>query len=256
MGWSAGLGTEGFVEVCTLSLDAQLLPPPCLECCSQIASPGRTGGVHSRDAGRTPEKGAWVPWGEAHQSTSTTHRHSLFRSPSWVWMNLPGRPELWGGNPALGSERKKQTKGRGKIPRKCHCGTQEAVSEFTYYSRRGTRTCCIQKPRAGRQGTATIRQMETDMRGPSANSTGRGNKSPGNISGNRIIIETRKRKGTRKGWEQESMCLGIQCLPDEDSKAKDERKRRQEITGDVFQVAGQKDTNHCKEKPGWNEEWW
>ena len=50
------------------------------------------------------------------------------------------------------------------------------------------------------------------------------------------------------------MCLGIQCLPDEDSKAKDERKRRQEITGDVFQVAGQKDTNHCKEKPGWNEE--
>ena len=46
---------EGFVEVCTLSLDTQLQPRPCLEYCSQIASPGRTGGVHSRDSGRTGE---------------------------------------------------------------------------------------------------------------------------------------------------------------------------------------------------------
>ena len=36
--------------------------------------------------------------------------------------------------------------------------------------------------------------METDTRGPSTNSTGQGNKSPGNISGNRIIIKTRKEK--------------------------------------------------------------
>ena len=194
VGWSAGLGTEGFVEVCTLSLDAQLRPPPCLECCSQIASAGRTGGVHSRDTGRTLEKWAWVPWGEAHQSTSTTHRHSLFRPPSWVWMNLPGSPELWGGNPTLERERTKQTKRRGKVLRKCHCGNQETVSEFTYHSRRVKRTRCIQKPRAGCRGTATFREMETDTRGPSANSAGWGNKSPGNISGNRIIIKTRKEK--------------------------------------------------------------
>lgn len=46
------------------------------------------------------------------------------------------------------------------------------------------------------------------------------------------------------------MCLGIQCLTDENSKAKDERKSRQEITKDVFQVAELEDTNHLKEKPG------
>ena len=52
------------------------------------------------------------------------------------------------------------------------------------------------------------------------------------------------------------MCLGIHCLTDENSKAKDERKSRQEITKDAFQVAEQKDTNYHKEGPGWNGERW